>query len=89
MVAEDGRQRVQVNGTARADRFAGARIELGAGENPATWTPAGEVGKAVSGGLLASIDAGQFRGSPVWTIRLIVTHDNGSTRETRFELRLG
>lgn len=89
VVAEDGRQRVQVNGTARADRFAGARIELGAGENPATWTPAGEVGKAVSGGLLASIDAGQFRGSPVWTIRLIVTHDNGSTRETRFELRLG
>lgn len=89
VVAEGGGQRVRVSGTATANRFASARIELGAGANPATWTAAGELTEAVMAGVLASIDASQFRGSPLWTIRLIVTHHDGTTRETRFELRLG
>ena len=41
-------------------------------------------------GVLAEIDAVEsLQGSSDWTLRLIVEHDNGSRRETRYAVNLG
>ncbi len=80
---------VSVRGTAGADAFKSAKLEIGKGEAPAEFTPTGVTVTPVAGGPLGAIPAGQFRGAAVWTIRLIVTHANGETREARFVLDVG
>lgn len=79
---------VRINGTIAADRLASARIEIGAGREPAEFrTVASDL--AVSSGALAEIPADNFRAAREWTIRLVVTHANGTTREARFLLDVG
>ncbi len=81
---------VRVNGIADADRFASAWIEIGRGESPTEWRRISRtLDKAVRAGVLDDLPAQQFAGAPVWTLRLIVQHANGKTRETRHVLRLG
>jgi len=86
----DGGVVVRVNGTADADRFASAWIEMGPGESPTEWRRVSRtLDKAVRAGLLDDLPAQQFAGAPVWTLRLVVQHANGKRREIRHVLRLG
>lgn len=81
---------VEVTGTARADRFRRAWLEIGEGESPSTWKKVGaELSTAVEGGALGRIPAAELAGAKVWTLRLVVEHEDGKTREARYLLRLG
>ncbi len=80
---------LQVSGTSEADEFAGAWIEIGAGEEPESWTRVIDVTAPGRGIVLGEIDANLFRGSKVWILRLVTRHRNGKTREARFRLSLG
>ncbi len=85
-----GGQAVEVDGTANADEFADAHLEIGAGEEPKSFTPvATPLNASVANGALGVIDANSFAGSTVWIIRLVVHHKNGRMREARFRLQLG
>lgn len=88
VVQGEGGPAVRVNGTIAADRLASARIEIGAGREPAEFRAVAS-GLAVSSGALADIPADNFRAAREWTIRLVVTHANGTTREARFLLDVG
>jgi len=79
---------VQVSGTADADRFAEARVEVGIGETPESWTQVGTLSEATRDGPIISIPTSAFEGATEWTIRLIVRHEDGRTREARFFLKL-
>jgi len=90
VVSKGGKPYVQVLGTAAADRLASAWIEIGAGDNPAEWQRASrDITAAVTKGALEDIDAQLFRASKVWTLRLVVAHQDGWQREARFLLKLG
>jgi hypothetical protein len=90
VVQEGGMQLVRVRGTADANGFRAARIEIGAGEAPSAWTLAAPVPRVPDADApLASIPAASFRGAAVWQIRLTVQHQNGSVREARFRLAVG
>ena len=83
-----GRTVVRVLGTADADRFQDARLELGEGELPQRWKEVGRLSLAVTGGNLGGIDASEFAGATQWTLRIVTRHQDGSTREARFQLDL-
>src|SRR5690606_20019803 len=85
---KDGQLFVVPSGTAAADRMKRAWIEIGKGKNPAEWVKASdETTEPVQGGPLALVPARHF--SPgLWTIRLVVEHEDGSRREARHELNL-
>jgi subtilisin family serine protease len=86
----DGGPVVRVSGTADADRFASAWIEIGTGESPTEWRRVSRtLDKSVHDGQLDDLAAQNFAGAPVWTLRLVVKHENGKSRETRHVLRLG
>jgi subtilisin family serine protease len=89
--AKDGGDTVvELIGTADADRFARARIELGEGEEPTSWKPVGaELAAPVRDAVLGRIPASELAGSKVWVVKLVVEHANGKTREARFLLKLG
>lgn len=81
---------VDVSGFASANDFDHAAVFIGAGENPTTWKQVSpDITSPVAGGSFVQIPAGEFRASPVWTIRLVVTHKNGQSREEWFKLQLG
>lgn len=80
---------VRVRGTAAANRFDRAWLEIGAGEEPAEWRAVGELLEhAVDGGVLGDVPARELAGSSLWTIRLRVRHENGRDREARYRLTL-
>ena len=90
VIQDDSGLAVQVNGTADADDFRRAWIEVGAGEEPASWKRViSRIREPVDAGILGQIPANEFQGAPVWFIRLTVEHRNGATREARFRLTLG
>jgi len=90
VVQSRGVQAVRVHGQADANDFKSARIEIGAGEAPAKWKLVGTANKSTDpDGVLGDIPATNFAGAPVWQLRVIVMHSNGSTREARFKLNLG
>lgn len=80
---------VAVLGTIGASAFESARIEIGAGEEPQSWTEVLDGLNEVNSGELGLIPAANFQGSAVWIIRLIVQDSNGTTREARFRLQVG
>jgi len=85
----DGQVFVQVSGTANADEFKSAVVSVGAGRAPGEWQPSGDpILSPVENDVIAEIGAAELSGSPVWTLRLEVLHENGSRREARFELNL-
>ena len=90
VVQEGNAVSLAVSGTADANDFKRAWIEIGAGEQPATWKRVGEaIKKSVTQGVLTTIPAAEFAGSTEWVIRLTTEHDDGSTREAWFLLTLG
>ncbi|MBC9879691.1 S8 family serine peptidase [Bradyrhizobium sp. INPA01-394B] len=81
---------VRVFGTADANAFKSARIEIGQGDNPQAWKPVGTIAKPVSSdGPLGDIAASALAGAKVWNVRLIVQHGNGAQREVRYKLNVG
>ncbi len=90
VIAEAGAQQVVVKGTAVADRLKRRWLEIGAGDDPASWKRVGDESRsAVEQGELGRIPASELRGSKVWTLRSIIEHENGQKREVRFKLELG
>ncbi|MDX1736567.1 MAG: S8 family serine peptidase, partial [Halioglobus sp.] len=86
---QDGALVVQVLGDANADSFASARLEIGEGEDPEDWTVVEpKIEKPVRGGVMAAVPAALLRSAPRWTIRIVVEHENGRSREARFDLAL-
>ena len=88
VVTRDGKQLVQVSGTATADHLARRSLEIGSGETPSRWKRVGEATDAVENGVLGSMPAEELRGAKIWMIRSVVEHQNGTTREVRFRLDL-
>ncbi len=86
---ETGAFFVNVEGTADANAFAGASVQIGIGEAPSSWKEVATVDNRVTKGALAKIDANEFRAAPTWTIRVVVSHANGRTREQWYVLQLG
>jgi subtilisin family serine protease len=90
VVQKAGSQVVRVHGTADSNALKSARIEIGKGEAPTSWIAIGPASKGAGpDDVLGDIPAPKFEGSKVWQIRVIVTHNNGSTREAHFKLSLG
>ncbi|MGO9700862.1 MAG: S8 family serine peptidase [Xanthobacteraceae bacterium] len=90
VIQKGGAQTVRVRGLADANAFKSARIEVGAGDAPTTWTVVGAAKQSSeTDGVLGEIPAAAFKGSPVWQIRLVVSHRNGASREVRYKLSLG
>ena len=80
---------VRMSGTADANQWRAAWIEIGQGENPKDWRRAGrELNAPVRNGVLDDLPAGLFRAGGVWSLRLVVEHENGRRREARHVLRL-
>lgn len=80
--ARDERLFVRVSGVARADRFKRAWIEFGRGEAPKTWKRAGQPRVTPADhALLGEIPAEALDASGLWTLRLLVEHDDGGRRE--------
>ena len=66
-----------------------AHVDDGPGDQPTDWKQIGEdLSQPVRDRVLGAIPAENFRGSKVWTIRLLGEHGNGRTREAWFRLDL-
>lgn len=90
VVKKGGAQAVRVRGTADANSFKSARLEIGAGETPTSWKSVGLATRSRGfDAILGDVPANAFAGSAVWQVRVIVTHGNGMMREARFKLNLG
>jgi subtilisin family serine protease len=90
VVQKGGNQTVRVRGTADANAFKSARLEIGQGDAPTSWTPIGAAQKSAGpDAVLGDIPATAFKGATKWEIRVVVTHADGSVREARFKLSLG
>lgn len=77
-----------VRGTADADALDEIRIEIGQGERPGEWRRVARHRDGVTGGEIARVPAAAFAGAPIWTLRVVVLHENGRSRESRFQLEL-
>lgn len=91
VVQEGGQPALQVLGTADANEFERAWVELGEGDSPDDWNRTDiELSRPVAeSGPLGLIGVDEISGSTQWTLRLIVEHENGRQREARFLLTLG
>jgi len=88
-VEMDGRQYAEIFGVAEADQFKLARLEIGQGADPSSWTAiGGALTMGVNGGSLGRVPLDSLSGAEAWTIRLVVEHQNGRTREARYVIRL-
>ena len=84
-----GQSLVQLIGTADADQFASAVLQVGEGESPQTWMQVGlPIIDGVVGGQLGQIPIEQLANSTTWTIRVLVTHESGAVREARYVIDL-
>ena len=90
IVQKDEWPYLQVSGSADADDFDSAWIEIGRGDNPGEWKKVSRtIRTPVHEGVLDDLDAQHVQGANQWTIRLISRHKNGRLREARFVLNLG
>jgi subtilisin family serine protease len=89
VVQKGGQPAVRVRGTADANAFKSAFLEVGAGETPDKWTRIGPAQKvSYADGLLGDIPSEALKGAKQWQIRILVEHNDGATREARFKLSL-
>ncbi len=85
-----GKYAMRVTGTADADAFGKAWIEIGAGENPTQWQKVVDgIQGPVRDGVLGEFGIDVLRSSPKWVVRLVTENRNGRRRETRYVLNLG
>lgn len=90
VVEVKGQPAIRVLGTAAADQFAEAWIELGEGDEPTQWKSAGKkLRKGVQDAALADIPGKEFGGASQWTLRLRVKHKTGREQEARYVVDLG
>lgn len=80
---------VRVYGTVDADRFEGAELQIGAGQEPEVWQSISQISQLVRHGVLGNIPASKLQGTAIWTIRVSVRHKSGQEREGRFLLDIG
>ncbi len=84
-VVEDGATVVRVDGTADADRFVRAWLEIGAGAEPSPWRAVGEpLAALVRLGEVGQVAAAALQGELRWPLRLRVEHSDGTLREAYF-----
>ena len=89
LVKARGRLLLRVLGTADANRLARVQLFMGAGENPGRWRRLKKtLKKGRRDAALFDVPVGLLRGAGRWTLRLVVTHQNGEQRESRYALRL-
>jgi hypothetical protein len=82
--------RLRVIGSADADLFQNARLEVAPAGAPERWIQAGgALNSPVRAGTLAELDPQLLDGAPRWLLRLVVRHASGAARESRFALDLG
>ena len=75
VVQAGGAQAVRVRGTADANQFKSALLEVGQGENPKTWKRIAPARQAKgSDETLGDVPASAFAGAKVWHIRVSVPH---------------
>jgi len=87
---KNGQPVIQVHGTGNADQFKRGSLEFGHGDNPDKWYRAGkDFSQPVTNGIVMEFNASELSKAKVWTLRLIVEHKNGKSREARFLLELG
>ncbi len=84
----EGGQEIVVAGRADADRFAWAEVSVGPGETPTSWRALPRIERPVASGRLAGVPAPWLGEAKVWAIRLVVAHEDGTRRETRYRLQL-
>ena len=90
VVEVKGQPAIRVLGTAAADRFGEAWVELGEGDEPARWKKAGKaLREAVQDDALVDIPGSAFGGASQWTLRLRVKHKDGREQEARYVVDLG
>jgi hypothetical protein len=90
VVRVDGDPVVRVLGSTDADALERAWLAIGRGAEPNDWQRVSpDLTAPVRQGVLHDVPAESFRGSPVWMLRLITEHENGTRREARFRLNLG
>ena len=81
---------VRVRGTADANAWKAARIEVGQGETPTSWKRVSAVKKSAGpDSVLGDIPAAALQGAKLWQIRVVIEHKDGTRREARFKLNLG
>jgi len=79
-----GRVVLQVTGRAQGSHWGSHRIEVGQGENPASWKEAGQLTAGqVEDGMLGTLTRGDFGAAGKWTIRLVAEDRKGMKRESR------
>jgi subtilisin family serine protease len=89
VVQHGGSPAVRVRGTADANAFKSASLQIAQGDNPSSWTTIGAAKRSAEpDGILGEIPAAKLKGARVWQIRVLVTHKDGSAREARFNLSL-
>jgi len=87
---KEGKFFIEISGRAMANHFKRAWLEAGKGSNPTAWVKVSDdITGPVDSGPLALILPKYFRGGKEWSLRLIVEHQNGFKRESRFKLKLG
>ncbi len=88
-VKDAGRVVLQVSGTASGSRFAGYHLEIGQGENPASWRRAGKLAAGqVQDGILGTLGFEDFGAPGRWSVRLVAQDSRNFTRESRVSLTL-
>ena len=86
---EGNRTIIQVFGTAMGSQWGEYRIEVGQGENPASWRSVGRLtGGQIKDDLLANLTPQDFGGTGRWTVRLVAEDKKGLVRESRQPLNL-
>ena len=89
VVQANGKQAVRVHGTADANAFKSAQLEIGAGDSPTAWTVIGPARRGPGpDSVLGDIPASAFKRATEWQIRVVVNHSSGTAREARFKLSL-
>jgi subtilisin family serine protease len=89
LVESEGRNKLEVTGTADAQVFKRAWMQIGAGEKPGAWKSVGQKVKfPVRKGTLGRIDFSAFAGSKLWQVVVNVEHKNGTVKRAAYAVRL-
>lgn len=82
-VKVDGKNAIQVSGTAVGSQIKSYELQIGQGEQPAQWKTVAKVeGKAVDDGALGTFPVKEITAKGKWLVRL-VTQDGKKTKEAR------
>lgn len=86
---EGNRTVIQVFGTVGGSQWGDYRVEVGQGENPASWRPVGRLaGGQIRENLLATLTPQDFGGTGMWSVRVVAQDRQGQMRESRQTLNL-